>query len=516
MPPRSHPDPLTAAATLVDALRRQLQAELMETHISWVLLTAAFAFKIKKPVQFGFVDFSTLALRRHCCEEELRLNRRLAPTLYLDVVEIRGTPDAPAIDGPGPVLEVAVKMRRFEAGALFSEQLARDTLEPQHLDRLAQRLAAFHDAAPRAAADAPYGTAAAIEAAVLQAFAAVEPTAPVDAGRRLHSWLQTQMPELRAHWAARREAGWVRECHGDLHLANIVLLGEDATAFDCVEFEPALRWIDVASDIGFLVMDLLAHRRRDLAFRFLNAWLEASGDYAGLAVLRFYMVYRALVRAQVGLIRASQAGGRTELPAAPNYLEVAGRLATQTDPRLLITHGLPGSGKTFVSQQLLESVGAIRIRSDVERKRLFCLAALQSSRTSAAAGIYGEPATRRTHERLQSLARGALQAGWPTIVDAAFLRRRERAQFRDLAIELRVPFAILDCAAPLDLLRERVCARAQRRDDASEADVAVLEQLSAQREPLGDSERVQAIHVETPNALAPAALAADWLGRVAA
>ena len=493
------PDTPTDAAILVDALRRQWQAELIETHISWVLLTPAFAFKIKKPVRFSFVDFSTLDLRRHACDEELRLNRRLAPTIYLEVVEIRGTPAEPQVDGPGPLLEVAVKMRRFADDALFSERLARGALAPQHLDRLAQRIAACHRDAPRAGAGTPYGSAAAIEQAVARAYAAVETAAP-----QLRAWLQAQSEALRPLWAARRDAGWVRECHGDLHLANTVLLGDDATAFDCIEFDPALRWIDVASDVAFLVMDLLAHRRRDLAFRFLNAWLEDSGDVGGLAVLRYYLVYRALVRAQVALLRRAPAG------SGPDYLALACELATPGDPRLLITHGLPGSGKSFLSQQLLEGAGAVRIRSDVERKRLFGLAPLDASRSQ---DIYGAAATQRTYATLRSLARSALQGGWPTIVDAAFLRRDERAQFRALADELAVPFTILDCQAPMALLRERVGAREQRRDDASEAGVAVLEQLSAQREPLGDAERAQAIRVDTRQALAPATLAADWLAR---
>ncbi|HJV96167.1 MAG TPA: AAA family ATPase [Albitalea sp.] len=490
------PDTPTDAATLVDALRRQWRAELIETHISWVLLTPAFAFKIKKPVHFSFVDFSTLDLRRQACDEELRLNRRLAPTLYLEVVEIRGTSDDPQVGGPGPLLEVAVKMRRFAPDALFSEQLARGTLTPQHLDRLARRIAAFHRDAPRAEVVTPYGSAAAIEQAVGRAYAAVEAAAP-----ELRAWLQAQSDALRPLWAARRDAGWVRECHGDLHLANVVLLGDDATAFDCIEFDPALRWIDVASDIAFLVMDLLAHGRRDLAFRFLNAWLEDSGDVGGLAPLRYYLVYRALVRAQVGLLR--QAPG-------PDYLALARQLAAPGDPRLLITHGLPGSGKSFVSQQLLESVGAIRIRSDVERKRLFGLAPLEAS---PGQDIYAAAATQRTYESLRSLARSSLHAGWPTIVDAAFLRRDEREQFRALADELKLPFAILDCDAPLALLRERVRAREERRDDASEAGVAVLEQLNALREPLSDAERAQAIRVDTRQTLAPSTLAADWLSR---
>ena len=231
-----------------------------------------------------------------------------------------------------------------------------------------------------------------------------------------------------------------------------------STAFDCLEFDPALRWIDVFSDIAFLVMDLLAHGRGDLAFRFLNAYLDDSGDHAGLPVLRWYLVYRALVRALVARIRSGQGGAA----GGPDHLALALRLATEGDARLLITHGVSGSGKSWVAQRLLQQAQAIRLRSDVERKRLFGLRALDASASLVSGGIYGQGATQRTYAHLREVAAVALAAGQRVIVDAAFLRRNERDEFRRLAQACRVPFTLLHCTAPHELLRQRVQARGAR------------------------------------------------------
>ncbi|WP_428423309.1 AAA family ATPase [Methylibium sp.] len=514
-----HPSP---GDDLAQALRRRLATdegaavELIETHISWVLLTERHAYKIKKPVRFGFVDFTSLEARRQGCEDELRLNLRLAPSLYIGVVEIRGTAEAPRLVGEGPVQEYAVCMHRFPPGALLSERLVAGTLEPAQLDRLAQRLAVFHDEARVVEAGASHGAATTVTRAALGALDGIGQSALATGCGRLRRWLEAQAVMLAPLWAERQARGRVRECHGDLHLANVVVLGDEVTAFDCLEFDETLRCIDVLADIAFLVMDLLAHGRRDLAFHFLNAYLEHTGDYAGLPVLRFYLVYRALVRAQVGLLRRRQGGGAAASgQPAPDYFALARRLATQRDPRLLVTHGLPGSGKSFLSQRLLERVGAIRVRADVERKRLFGLAPLESSRGRAARYVYGEAATARTYARLAHAAQDALRAGYPTIIDAACLRRSERARFVELAGQLGVPFLLLDCEADFDVMRGRIQAREQRGDDASEADVAVLERLSTLREDLSAAERCQALQVDTGRAASIDALAGAWLGRAA-
>ena len=501
-------DPLPAARERAAGLRAWLElragapVRLIETHISWVLLAGTEAYKLKKPVRLPFLDFTTLAARRHFCAEELRLNRRLAPSLYLGVVEVRDGPDGPCFGGEGPVCDVALRMRRFPDGALWSECLAAGTLAPRHIDAMAHRLAQFHRAADVAPPDSPFGSAAVHEHVTRGLIDAIDgrptgatPSTTSPGWPALRAWLRAQLQMLAPFWDARRHAGRVRECHGDLHLANVLQLGDEATAFDGIEFDPALRWIDVLDDMAFLAMDLLAHGERRLAFRFIDAYLEDSGDHDGLPALRFHMACRALVRAQVAAIGAGQGVQSTTRCGAADYLALAAVLAPSRDPRLAITHGLPGSGKTFVSQAVLEQAGAIRLRSDVERKRLFGLGALESSR-HAPGDIYDSAATQRTFARLLEAARVTLGAGWPVIVDAAFLRRSERQQFADQAAALGVPFTILDCRAALPLLRRRVEQRQARGGDASEADVQVLERLSVVAEPLDERERALAIVVD--------------------
>ena len=482
------PDTVTSLAR-VTALQRALGAERRETPLSWLLLTPERVLKFRKPVRLGFVDFTHVTARRRDCRTELRLNRALAPSLYLGVRAVTGPADAPQLgpDQPGAA-DYAVEMLRFPDGALLREQLAAGTLQRHHLQDLAQRLAAFHAAAPRAAADLPYGTPAAVAGAFAGVLDGLARCGIDVAGWR--DWLHAQAAALTPHWQARHDQGAVRECHGDLHLGNAVLLPDaagavHATAFDRLEFNPALRWTDPFNDIAFLMMDLQAHGRRDLAWAFRDAWLQASGDFAGLPALRFCLVYRALVRALVAALGSPSTG--------PDYLALAQTLAQPASPRLLITHGLSGSGKTWATQALLERWGAVRLRSDVERKRLFGLTALQRSADAVPSGIYGPDATARTFARLADLARVSLQAGWPTIVDAAFLQRAERDRFAALAAACGVPFAILPCHADPAVLAQRVQARSGRGDDASEADLTVLQRQQEWIEPLGPDEPVASL-----------------------
>jgi len=499
--------------TLVDALREQLRREtgqpvaLVETHISWVLLTATLACKLKRPVRLPFVDFGSIASRKHFCDEELRLNRRFAPSLYIDVAPVCGTRESPRIGGAGTPIDHVVRMRRFPESSLLRNLLVAGRLQPEWLDGLARRLAALHGDAERAAPLSGFGGPGRIADAATDVLAALQAQCDDSRLQVLGAWVRAQGRVLRSAWTARQQDGSVRECHGDLHMANVVLLDGALAPFDCIEFDPALRWIDVVSDIAFLTMDLKAHGRSDLAFRFLDAWMQHRGDYPGLQVWRFYEVYRALVRAMATGLGPppSDAGGR------PDYLACAARLATQPEDgaRLMITHGLSGSGKSRLASKLLCAAGAVRMRSDVERKRLHGLDPLARS---AAHGldIYGAEATRRTFGRLRACARDALRAGYPVIVDAAFLRSAERRSFAALAAELRVPFTILDCRADEATLRRRVAEREAAGTDASEAGLAVLERQLEDHEPLDAGERALAIEVSTDGAIDVAQIAACW------
>jgi aminoglycoside phosphotransferase family enzyme/predicted kinase len=469
---------------------------LIETHISWVLLAGRYAYKIKKSVDLGFLDFTTLALRRHFCAEEIRLNRRLAPQLYLDVVPIGGTAEQPEL-GAQPAIEYAVRMRRFAASGELHQLLRRGLLTPQHLDSLAATVAHFHASLPGADAGSLFGTPAAIRAAALENFSHLQ--AILSDSKDLASVQLLRAASERSYVACapvferRRKQGHIRECHGDLHLGNIVLIGQQPVPFDGIEFNPALRWIDVISEIAFTVMDLLHQQRPDLAWRFLNAYLQATGDYGGVSVLRFYVAYRAAVRAKVSAIRAAQAdiSPRTrnqELASCRRYIALATAQLARQQAALIITHGLPGSGKTTFAEAALERLQAIRIRSDVERKRLHGLDPLADSHAQPGMNIYDAAATQRTYARLLELARDLLKAGVPVIVDAAFLMLEERARFRELAQQLRVPFVIASLQAGSATLRARIVQRRSEARDASEADLAVLAMLQEKQERLGAQE----------------------------
>lgn len=468
--------------TLAHALQSRLSAELIETHISWILLAGERAYKLKKPVRLPFADFSTLASRRRLCEAEVALNRRLAPGLYLGVLAVLGEPGAPRLDGEGAAIDYLVAMRRFADDALLGRRLHAGLLGHAEIDDLADRLARFHRAAPPAQSGSPWGRPAAwlrTQRLVLDQLARQgRPEAA-----RLGPWLARQAWELRALARARRLLGLVREGHGDLHLDNIAWVDGAALPFDCIEFDPALRWIDVMQDLSFATMDLQAQGRRDLAFRLLDRHLQATGDYAGLPLLPLYEVARALVRA----LAATLAGRREQ---ADRYLDwAAARPGARGSgrARLVITCGLSGSGKSTAAAAWLEREGGIRLRSDVERKRCFGLAPLQDS-AAAGVDIYTPQATQQTFSRLRAGARGALLAGYPVIVDAAFLRRAERDDFRTLAASLGVPFSILYCSADAATLRLRLEQRRAAGGDPSEADEAVLQRQLGWIEPLAPDE----------------------------
>lgn len=469
----------------------------LETHVSWVLLAGDYAYKIKKPVDFGFLDFSTLAKRKFYCHEELRLNRRLAPDLYLDVVSIGGDPDKPSLDTE-PAFEYAVKMRRFAEAMLLDRQLATGHLNVRHMLSLADTMVQFHAQLTPAACDAGYGDAESVVKPTRQNFLQLSKLLDQSYTARL-SALQTANEREYEHclplFDQRLQHGKVRECHGDLHLGNIVILDDKPTPFDSIEFNPALRWIDVINDIAFLLMDLMHRQRPDLAFAFLDAYLQATGDYEGLAVLRFYLGYRAMVMAKVAAIRAAQLDKSANLAQCDSYLALAEHFYSSARPALIITHGLPGCGKTTVSQIVLEKFQAIRLRSDVERKRLFGLRAQQRSGSALHGGIYTPQATTRTYRHLLDMSRLILQSGFNVIVDAAFLKHSERQYFRTLAHELNAPFIILRITCPDERIRQRIQQRHAESIDASEADIAVYEKLKNDAEALTEDERCYAFEL---------------------
>lgn len=488
---------------------RVKRVELIETHISWVLLTGEYAYKIKKPVDLGFLDFSSLDKRHQALRDELRLNRRLAPELYLEIVPICGSHDQPRLGGDGQPFEFALRMVQFPTAARLDQVLERGALTPEMLEELSVELARFHASLEPATPDSPWANPDRATLPVMQTMAELRRRQDqfTDAALldRLDEWFQDEFAARRESFARRSRSGLVRECHGDLHLGNLVLLHGRVTMFDGLEFNASLRWIDVISDVAFLVMDLWFRARTDLAQRVLNAYLAQTGDYGSLEVLPYYFAYRALVRAEVACIRRQQ----PDLPAQEqsalvaqqqSYLRLVAARLGGTPPRLWITHGLSGSGKSTLAKALADAAGVIRARSDVERKRPMVRGDSDGTVMPNQEERYSRSAIDAVYARLMRIARTVLSAGFTCLLDATFLRRQQRDQARRLAAEMGVPCTILDLRASTDVLRQRVAARAKLGSDASDATLDVLTDQLATREPLGADEMpwVLVVNAEAP------------------
>ncbi len=511
--------------------------ELIETHISWVILTGDYAYKIKKPVNFGFLDFSTLDKRKTYCEQELHLNRRLAPEIYLEVVAITGSIESPVISNLSvaeskDILEYAVKMKQFPQSVQLDNMLQAGELEGKHINAIAQMIAKFHQSTVIADNSTDYGNPEGIYAPVNENFEQIneslKSTDYVNKLAELQQWSESEFARLKPVFVQRKQAGFIRECHGDMHLRNLVWLNGKASAFDCIEFNASLRWIDVMSDVAFLMMDLQDRGQEALANRFLNAYLEITGDYEGLSVLPYYLCYRAMVRAKVNALRIQQLTDKTksrELTEFESYLQLALRYTYAAVPKLIIMRGLSASGKSTVSQQIVENTGAIRIRSDVERKRLFGLSLDKKAQAPNIVdqGIYSLDSSEKTYEKLLELAATIIASGNTVLVDAAFLRQEQWMPFRKLAnstknktvtlhggntdqngaiqkspVSRGVAFIIIEVSASFDVLRKRIIAR---KNDVSDADLTVLEHQILHWKPLTDDATINLIRVNTEQPL---------------
>ncbi len=475
----------------------------IHTHISTIFLTDEFAYKIKKPVNFGFLDFTHLADRKHFCEEELRLNRRLAPQLYLAVVPIvyhnNGHYHVATHANYHPktdetIVEYAVKMQQFNPNQQLDHLLTQQQLPIEIMDALAAKIADFHCRIASAQDDDIWGSPTTVMQPMQHnfvhlrtCFQALPP--PLSSTQRLErlslleNWTQQEYTRLHSTLLARKQGGYIRACHGDMHVGNIALLDKEITIFDGIEFNDALRWIDTASEIAFLVMDLEDRHANAYAHRFLNQYLSLTGDYDSLAVLNFYKVYRALVRAKVNALRLAQLPTQSleqfaTLQDCDNYLQLAQQYTQPTTPALVITHGLSGSGKSFGCRQLVEQLGWIQIRSDVERKRLAHQQQLDTSQ------LYAQTLTLQTYTHLATLAQRITRHGYTVVVDATFLDRTQRDTFQQLATNLQLPFLILSFVGTTEQLVENIQRRLLANNDVSDADVKILHQQLQHYRPL--------------------------------
>jgi aminoglycoside phosphotransferase family enzyme/predicted kinase len=459
---------------------------LIETHISWVLLTGEYAYKIKKPVDFGFLDFSTLQRRRHFCQEELRLNRRFAEMLYVDVVAITRDRGAARIGGDGEVIEYAVRMRQFPSEMQLDRLLASGQMLSDELAQFGEELARVHAALPQCDASSAFGTAAAVLAPVRENFAQIRQSRfaaiSKDVVGELEAWSERAHAALAAVFEQRRRDGYVRECHGDLHLSNLVRLGDATRAFDCIEFSESLRWIDVISDAAFLVMDCAVRARSDLAFTFLDAYLERTGDYQGGALLGFYLVYRSMVRAKVAALQAQRTDDAPLQQRFLAHLQFARDRALRPRAVVVLMCGLSGSGKSWIAQRLVQTLPGMRIRSDVERKRLADLSAQARTGSPVDSGLYSAQRTAALYDHLMGCAAALARGGERVIVDATFLTRTRRDAFRAAAAQAGAACVVVHCVAPRAVLEARIELRRAQQQDPSEATIEVLDAQTARYE----------------------------------
>ncbi|TNJ36105.1 MULTISPECIES: bifunctional aminoglycoside phosphotransferase/ATP-binding protein [Prosthecochloris] len=479
--------------------------ELVETHISRIYLTGHYAYKLKKPVNLGFLDFTTLDSRNHYCHEELRLNRRLCPTLYIQVLPVTRNDEGITIGGSGDIIDYAVQMKQFDRTGELDSMLREHRLEPHHIDMVYHEVSAFHQRIPPAPPDSPWGKPATIRKTLFNNFSAeiisTLPESEQPVLKELKAWTGKELDRLESVLLQRRKNGMVRECHGDMHTGNIVLYHGNICIFDCIEFNPRLSTIDLTSDIAFFMMDLLHAGRTDLAWRFINGYMAETGDYQGMDVLRFYLVYRAMVRAKVTAIRRNQEqteeAKNNALDEHRSYLDLARSLTTPSPRRLMLTCGIAGSGKSTLAARIATTIGALHCRSDIERKRLAGMKPLDRSNLEEKETLYGKDMSERTYSTLLNIARTTLNAGWHCIVDATFLHKAQRTPFIDLAKETGASLLIIMCNAPSCVLEKRLEQRAKKGADPSEAGIGVMKKQLRERERLTEEEMAIATEVNT-------------------
>ncbi|HEY9050750.1 MAG TPA: AAA family ATPase [Gammaproteobacteria bacterium] len=463
--------------------------ELIETHISWVLLTGRYAYKIKKPVDFGFLDFTTLEKRKYYCEEELRLNGRLAPDIYLDVIAIAESNGTFSINhNKSNIVEYAVRMQQFSQQGLIRNLLQNKQITIHHIKQLADAIAEFHDNIAITDKEMIHGDPTEVIKPVEHNFTILEEFITEESQRKTLALIKQKSQEIYERiqdaLLLRKKNGFIRECHGDLHLGNIAFINGNPLIFDGIEFSESLRWIDVISEIAFLIMDLEDYDQPYFATTLLNRYLEKSGDYAGLEVFQFYKIYRAMVRAKVTALRLQQETENSERFIADSqklndYLELAKKYCEARKPFMIVTHGISGSGKSWIGNQLAAQLNAIIIHSDHERKRLF------ENNTD---NLYSRDITSKTYQYLQDTAQQLLTAGYPVIVDATFLDKTQRDHFYSLGQQLAIRFYILHCHADKHILEQRIKTRCKDKTEMSDADIAIMQNQLDRYQPLDVNE----------------------------
>ncbi|MDD2852645.1 MAG: AAA family ATPase [Desulfuromonadaceae bacterium] len=444
--------------------------ELVQTHVSWLFLTDTHVFKIKKPVNFGFLDFSTLELRHFYCQEELRLNRRLCPDIYEQVIPLRENGSQASFRGDGAIIDYAVMMKRLPADRMLDALINSNRLFVDDIRVIVHQISAFHAHAAMSPYISGFGSLDQIRFNWQENFDQTLPfttsTLPQAVRNSIITFVEDFMREHAEHFAERVENGYIRECDGDIHLGNICLTNGTAYIFDCIEFNERFRYSDTAADIAFLLMDLDFHGRRDLANSALYEYISASGDENSAVLIVFYKVYRAFVRGKVESMQLLDSGitGKTRTTAeqrAVRYFRLArGYCVMQRlPPTLFITCGTMGCGKSTLVAALAFELGVASYSSDIVRKKLVGLPPDTPARTPFGEGLYSNSMNLATYTYLEKMAAAELTAGRSVVIDAGFASAVERSRFAECAALHQATFVVLftqcEPAEQLHRLRER-------------------------------------------------------------
>jgi uncharacterized protein len=471
----------------------------IQTHASVVLLTGDFAYKLKKPVNFGFLDYSTVANRQHFCEEEIRLNQRGARELYLAVFPISKQGNKYQFGTNGEIVDYAVKMVQFPQSALFSNMFELGGISTDDIAEMGQVVAQFHAEAQTSEYISGFGTVAKIRQSIEDNYRQTEKY--IDRSQTQQQYTETKaytdrfLLEHEQLFLDRIVGGFIRECHGDLHLRNICRWHNKILLFDCIEFNESFRFVDTMYDVAFAVMDLEARGRKDLANQFLNTYVEQTGDWAGLQVLPMYLSRQAYVRAKVTSFLLDDLGISSEDRAAAaetagNYYRQAWEYTRTKQGRSIMLSGLSGSGKSTLGKQIAESVNGIQLRSDAVRKHLGGIPLLTKGDDS----LYTPEMTAKTYQQVLSLGAKLAIQGFTVILDAKYDRQSLRAAVIDLAQSEGIQLDIIHCTAPESVLRDRL---AQRTGDIADATVDLLASQQANWEDFTTVERSYVTVIDT-------------------
>lgn len=465
--------------------------QMLQTHISYVLLTGDFAYKIKKPVNFGFLDFSNLAQRKHFCCEEIRLNQPNAPEIYLDVLAITQEGNRFVLGGTSEPVEYAVKMCQFPQSSLLSSMFEEGRITELQMEELGRTVAHFHSKCQTSDYIKTFGEVAKIGEYIddnyqhtIKYIGGLQTQDQYDETRAFSDRFLIEQEEL---LVKRRDNNFIRECHGDLHLRNICLWHDKIQLFDCIEFNEPFRFVDVMYDVAFTLMDLEARGRKDLGNAFLNTYLEQTGDWSGLQVLPLYLSRQAYVRAKVTSfllddpavsVEAKQEASTT----AANYYRLAWAYTKIERGRLILMSGLSGAGKSTVARKLARKLGAIHLRSDAVRKHLAGIPLAEKGEDT----LYTAEMTQKTYNRLLELGILLANRGFTVILDAKYDKQGLRKPAIAQAQTAQIPLSIIYCTAPMDVLRDRLLSR---RGDVSDATADLLASQEAAAEPFTEEEQ---------------------------